>query len=355
MLSEETSYDANGNIVLLPMMRMSYDVQNRMVRMQSVDGTERYGYNHENLRVWVQAADGSESIAFYLGTQNLATYSLKRDAQGNLVFQLGQSNIYFGKPPSADQRRGDRGRPAGQRARLERQEGAGKADFMPFGEKVQAASDDDLSSFDGYKRAPSGLDYAQQRYYSSALGRFVSPDPYEKSAHPDSPDSWNRYAFVSNDPINRTDPTASTTATTATTATTTPTTITCGHMLYRRYADQCSAARVTGNPTESYTVSTYDPVLRTQPIESVQCRYSSGKFSGSSSSSSAAASQSGPMETENATLTDLISDDSGDDGITGGANGMQSLYPIYQADDSGEPDIMACRISMTTASIRSMK
>jgi len=28
------------------MMRMSYDVQNRMVRMQSVDGTERYGYNH---------------------------------------------------------------------------------------------------------------------------------------------------------------------------------------------------------------------------------------------------------------------------------------------------------------------
>ena len=76
---------------------MVYDTQNRMVRMQSVDGTERYGYNHENLRVWVQAADGSESIAFYLGTQNLATYSLKRDAQGNLVFQLGQSNIYFGK------------------------------------------------------------------------------------------------------------------------------------------------------------------------------------------------------------------------------------------------------------------
>ena len=46
MLSDDTSYDANGNIVLLPMMRMSYDVQNRMVRMQSGDGTERYGYNH---------------------------------------------------------------------------------------------------------------------------------------------------------------------------------------------------------------------------------------------------------------------------------------------------------------------
>jgi len=52
---------------------------------------------------------------------------------------------------------------------------------MPFGEKVQAASDDDLSSFDGYKRAPSGLDYAEQRYYSSSLGRFVSP-PHTRRA-----------------------------------------------------------------------------------------------------------------------------------------------------------------------------
>jgi YD repeat-containing protein len=78
MLSEETSYDANGNIVLLPMMRMSYDAQNRLVRVDTLDGTERYGYDHKNLRVWVQAADGSESFAFYLGTKNLATYSLKR-------------------------------------------------------------------------------------------------------------------------------------------------------------------------------------------------------------------------------------------------------------------------------------
>jgi RHS repeat-associated protein len=188
-------------------MRMSYDAQNRMVRMQSVDGTERYGYDHKNLRVWVQAADGSESIAFYLGTQNLATYSLKRDAQGNLAFQLSQSNIYFGErlaQTSGEVVVADR---LGSARAWSAKKGAGKADFMPFGEKVQAASgDDDLSSFDGYKRAPSGLDYAQQRYYSSALGRFVSPDPYEKSAHPDSPDSWNRYAFVSNDPINRTDP-----------------------------------------------------------------------------------------------------------------------------------------------------
>jgi len=180
--------------------------RNRMVRMQSVDGTERYGTTQEPARV---GAGGRRQREHRLlsWTQNLATYSLKRDAQGNLAFQFEPEQHLLRRAPGADQRRGGRGRPAGQRPRLEREEGRRQGRLHAFGEKVQAASgDDDLSSFDGYKRAPSGLDYAQQRYYSSALGRFVSPDPYEKSAHPDSPDSWNRYAFVSNDPINRTDP-----------------------------------------------------------------------------------------------------------------------------------------------------
>ena len=34
----------------------------------------------------------------------------------------------------------------------------------------------------------------------------MTPDPYEKSAHIKNPGSWNRYAFVNNDPINRVDP-----------------------------------------------------------------------------------------------------------------------------------------------------
>jgi len=51
----------------------------------------------------------------------------------------------------------------------------------------------------------TGLDYADQRYYSSTYGRFASPDQYVSSGGPASPQSWNRYAYVQGDPVNYTD------------------------------------------------------------------------------------------------------------------------------------------------------
>jgi RHS repeat-associated protein len=51
---------------------------------------------------------------------------------------------------------------------------------------------------------------ADQRFYASNLGRFMSADPYSSGgrsvAGPIQTSSWNRYAYASNDPINRFDP-----------------------------------------------------------------------------------------------------------------------------------------------------
>ena len=44
------------------------------------------------------------------------------------------------------------------------------------------------------------------RYYNSISGSFISPDPYKASGGPGDPGSWNRYAYVSGDPINLFDP-----------------------------------------------------------------------------------------------------------------------------------------------------
>jgi hypothetical protein len=44
------------------------------------------------------------------------------------------------------------------------------------------------------------------RYYSSSLGRFMAVDP-GNDISPQDPQSWNKYAYVRNNPMNRTDPT----------------------------------------------------------------------------------------------------------------------------------------------------
>ena len=91
---------------------------------------------------------------------------------------------------------------------------------LPFGDaltptytSLSTADDATEHHFTGKERdTESGNDYFEARYYSSAMGRFMSPDwsakaepvPYAKL---DDPQSLNLYAYVMNNPLNRTDPT----------------------------------------------------------------------------------------------------------------------------------------------------
>ena len=70
--------------------------------------------------------------------------------------------------------------------------------------------------FTGYEKdSETGLNFAKARYQSANIGRFTSPDPYgpwamsegEKVAFLSSPQEWNRYAYVMNNPIRLKDPT----------------------------------------------------------------------------------------------------------------------------------------------------
>jgi|SRR5579872_3865370 len=65
----------------------------------------------------------------------------------------------------------------------------------------------DQVKFATYTRdSATGNDYADQRYYTSVLGRFMTPDPHSGSATPNNPTSWNRYGYVNGDPANSSDP-----------------------------------------------------------------------------------------------------------------------------------------------------
>ena len=96
-------------------------------------------------------------------------------------------------------------------------------DFLPFGEERTAIGQQTARGFDresphrytGHERdydtaAPNDssayVDYMHARYYAPKTGRFLSVDPTWESADLGRPQSWNRYTYVMNNPVNATDP-----------------------------------------------------------------------------------------------------------------------------------------------------
>jgi RHS repeat-associated protein len=60
--------------------------------------------------------------------------------------------------------------------------------------------------FATYERDANGGDDAMMRRYQGTQRRFAQPDPYDGSFNPSDPESFNRYSYVQNNPINFVDP-----------------------------------------------------------------------------------------------------------------------------------------------------
>ena len=95
-----------------------------------------------------------------------------------------------------------------------------RAEYDPFGQLLMETGSVSLNShkFTGYERDwATGLDNANARMFASLRGRFMQSDPVTQGCGGNAPDilagadkrlpeSLNRYNYVVNDPVNRTDP-----------------------------------------------------------------------------------------------------------------------------------------------------
>lgn len=95
--------------------------------------------------------------------------------------------------------------------------GIRRHDYLPFGEEIGLiggrnaglgyVADNTRQKFTGYELdSETGLNFAQARYHSPAQGRFISVDPLGASATNLNPQSFNRYSYVLNNPVNFIDP-----------------------------------------------------------------------------------------------------------------------------------------------------
>jgi RHS repeat-associated protein len=79
--------------------------------------------------------------------------------------------------------------------------------FFPYGQERPSATTNGTEKFTGYFRdSETGNDYVDQRYYVPGNGRFITSDRGMGGAKAADPGSWNKYAYVSGDPVNRRDP-----------------------------------------------------------------------------------------------------------------------------------------------------
>ena len=85
-------------------------------------------------------------------------------------------------------------------------------DYYPFGQEATSpAQDSERIKFTGQERdlnltnqTTDDLDYMHARYYAFNIGRFMTVDPVRGKVG--SSQSWNRYTYVRDNPINRFDP-----------------------------------------------------------------------------------------------------------------------------------------------------
>jgi RHS repeat-associated protein len=77
--------------------------------------------------------------------------------------------------------------------------------YYPYGEEYITSLSDKDKFATHYRDGTTGLDYANNRYYSSTLGRFMTADLSISNAITD-PGQWNKYGYVGNDPVNWYDP-----------------------------------------------------------------------------------------------------------------------------------------------------
>lgn len=203
-------FDKNGNLTTDAENRsfvFNGDNKQREIKDASGHLVGEYFYDGEGKRVKKKTYQGGEldeeTVFVYSSGKLIAEYSSKPPAQNpttqyTITDQLGSPRVLVNTLGAVVSRR----------------------DFLPFGEEIvpDAANlrtdaplkyngDGVRQKFTGYQHdEETGLDFAEARMYQNKHGRFTAPDPLLASASATNPQTFNRYVYTGNNPVNFTDP-----------------------------------------------------------------------------------------------------------------------------------------------------
>lgn len=204
-------YDKNGNLKNDPVggnRQFVFSGDNKQTEIKDANGAliGEYFYDGEGRRVKKKAYSGGvfveETVFIYSNSKLVADYTSAAPVQNpttsyTVTDQLGSPRVLVNALGSVVSRR----------------------DFMPFGEEVEpdasnrtaglkyGTGDSVRQKFTGYQKDDeSQLDFAEARMYERRHGRFTAIDPLLSSGKPQSPQTFNRFIYVANNPLAFTDP-----------------------------------------------------------------------------------------------------------------------------------------------------
>lgn len=203
-ISAGYSYDVAGNLLCDPdhpctqgqtpaIPFYEFDAENKIRQAggSTAGGGSAYAYDGDGRRV-KKTVGTTETVFVYDAAGRLvAEYGNEPQATAGTSYvtqdTLGNTRVVTGSDPN-DVR--------------------GRYDYMPFGEELYAdrsgygGQNDIKQKFTGKERDETGLDFFNARYFDSARGRFTTTDPTLLSSKTINPQSWNRYAYTLNNPLN---------------------------------------------------------------------------------------------------------------------------------------------------------
>ena len=197
------SYDKAGNILSnFEGWQFTFNGDNKQTEVKDSAGNVigTYFYNGDGMRI--KKVTNSETVVFvYSGGKKIAEYSTDLAPSVSTKYL---TEDHLGTPRVISDQSG---------AVLSRR------DMMPFGEDLKdgvgarnnalkyGIDDKVREGFTGYEKdKETGLDFAEARMYENRHGRFTAVDPLLASGNGANPQTFNRYVYVGNDPINITDP-----------------------------------------------------------------------------------------------------------------------------------------------------
>lgn len=218
-------FDASGNLLAKSgscpptAPNFVYDGENRMVADPTVGSTYVYDGNGTRVRKCLPncANPTSSTVFVFSGSQDIAEYdngAAPSSPSREFIHSDGLpgsgllATITGGSSPTTTYFHDDH---LDWRISTDGTSGSptygqviGYQGHYPFGESWYSNNGNGLV-FTSYQRdSESGLDYAMARYYDSTAARFCSADPL--GGQLDDPQTWDRYSYSRNDPVNLVDP-----------------------------------------------------------------------------------------------------------------------------------------------------